>query len=52
VPCEALLVGARCAPYNEPLLDTQQLEVKPGSLGKAIFVQTSMSQPNMKIIFC
>jgi hypothetical protein len=32
----ALLVGARCAPYNGLLVDATQLEAGPGRLGEKI----------------
>jgi hypothetical protein len=38
-----LLVGVRCAPYNELLADAPQLEAGPGRLGEKIF--------NHKILF-
>jgi hypothetical protein len=37
-PDAGFLVGAQCAPYDELLVGTPQLEASPGRLDKAIFI--------------
>jgi hypothetical protein len=44
-----LLVGARCAPYNELLAEVPQLKIRPGSLGKAGQIDLKKSGKNENI---